>query len=347
MSNCCRDGYQTPWGFLRGRDLEDAHNLYLYFYDMVNDGAKKDYGDARTLYAHPAGWLARMKDEEREIDKLGKKYKMHGKDEEMDVASEEPANSEAIAQLDQEALEHERKEMLEQERAGLRQEKDSNFSASFYGPVFDSEPSVDIVEQVEHRYYYVHETHKPTNRTDLFSRMIRYFLLTFPDPRGRVCLHNACRFGDKHFVTMIVMEADYLGHGIVDEIIDRKDEDRLTPFYLLCEEGFRKKYDFDEEEQALLEGFEKTIAVEVTIDKNNDGLEEDPDQQKHLEEYLKKKKQQERMAPEITEAEWLLREGLQYTTHQPMRQCIDLECTKPSRCLLTKFLLIRGANPNI
>lgn len=152
---------------------------------------------------------------------------------------------------------------------------DSNFSASFYGPVFESEQSAVIEEKVEHRYYYVHETHTSgsfTNQTDRYSKLIRYFLLTYSDAKGRVCLHNACRFGDKNFVTMIVMEADRL--GVDGEIIDKKDEDQLTPFYLLCEEGFRKKYDFDEEEQAFLEGFEKTIAVEVTIDQNNDALQD-------------------------------------------------------------------------
>ena len=59
---------------------------------------------------------------------------------------------------------------------------------------------------------------------------------------------------------MIIWEADHL--GFADEIIDQKDNDELTPFYLLCEDGYRKKYDFDEDEAALLEGFEKTIAIE-------------------------------------------------------------------------------------
>lgn len=62
---------------------------------------------------------------------------------------------------------------------------------------------------------------------------------------------------------------------------------------------------------------------------------------------MKEKRRKERQAPEVEEVVQLLREGLQYTTAQPMRQCIDLECTKPSRCLLTRFLLLRGANPNI
>jgi len=96
MSNCCASGYKTPWGYLKGRDLQDAHNLYLYFYDMCNDGMKPDYGDARCLYANPAGWLAKMKKEEREIDKLGKKYSMHAEDEKVIVESEEMNESEQI-----------------------------------------------------------------------------------------------------------------------------------------------------------------------------------------------------------------------------------------------------------
>ena len=87
MSNCCPDGYKTPWKYLNGRDLEDAHNLYLYFYDMVNDGMKGDYEDARCLYAYPAAWLLKMKEQEREIDRQGKRYVMHEKDENVEVAS--------------------------------------------------------------------------------------------------------------------------------------------------------------------------------------------------------------------------------------------------------------------
>lgn len=53
-----------------------------------------------------------MKKEEREIDKLGLKYSMHAKDEEVEVASEGIPEAEAIQRLDQEALEHERAEMI-------------------------------------------------------------------------------------------------------------------------------------------------------------------------------------------------------------------------------------------
>jgi hypothetical protein len=61
-------------------------------------------------------------------------------------------------------------------------------------------------------------------------------------------LHNAARFGDKHFCHMIVHEAEHMKGDTLDRIIDLKDKDGLTPFYLLCEEGFRKAYDFNEEE---------------------------------------------------------------------------------------------------
>ena len=67
--------------------------------------------------------------------------------------------------LDQEALEHERVEMKKLDEKGLVLEnaiKDDE-SVSYYGPVFDSEPDEEIVadveEIIEHRYYFVHETH--------------------------------------------------------------------------------------------------------------------------------------------------------------------------------------------
>ena len=55
----------TPFGELYGRELKDAQSLYLYFYDMVNDGASNDYQNSRNLYADPMKYLTRMKGNER------------------------------------------------------------------------------------------------------------------------------------------------------------------------------------------------------------------------------------------------------------------------------------------
>ena len=38
-----------------------AESLYLYFYDMVNDGMRNDYANGRLLYADPMEFLDRMK----------------------------------------------------------------------------------------------------------------------------------------------------------------------------------------------------------------------------------------------------------------------------------------------
>ena len=54
-------------------------------------------------------------------------------------------------------------------------------------------------------------------------------------------------------------------YKFTDEFLDVKDNDGLTPFYLLCEEGFRKGYEFNEDDEAWLEGAEKTIANEMLI----------------------------------------------------------------------------------
>lgn len=41
--SCYIKSYKTPFGLLKGEDLEVAEQLYLYFYDMVNDGNRNDY----------------------------------------------------------------------------------------------------------------------------------------------------------------------------------------------------------------------------------------------------------------------------------------------------------------
>ena len=57
--------YQTPFGKLEGSKLMAAESLYLYFYDMVNDGMRNDYANGRLLYADPMDYLDRMKTSER------------------------------------------------------------------------------------------------------------------------------------------------------------------------------------------------------------------------------------------------------------------------------------------
>lgn len=48
---------------------------------------------------------------------------------------------------------------------------------------------------------------------------------------------------------MLLYESDDLNFG--KEIIDVVDKNNLTPLYLLCEEGFRKSQNFNEEEEIL------------------------------------------------------------------------------------------------
>jgi len=57
--------YQTPFGKLEGNQLMEAESLYLYFYDMVNDGMRNDYLKGRLLYADPYDYLDRMKSSRR------------------------------------------------------------------------------------------------------------------------------------------------------------------------------------------------------------------------------------------------------------------------------------------
>jgi len=146
---------------------------------------------------------------------------------------------------------------------------------------------------------------------------------------------------------MIVCEAGKM--NFVDEIIDVKDSNGLTPLYLLCEEGFRKKYDVDDEEEALALGMAKTAAEELLIADANDGLESDHPSElddPELDDPAANRERPRRKQVK-SKVQELLAEGLYYTTAQAMLQLIDDECTKPSRNYITKLLIEQGANPNI
>lgn len=81
---CCKsEEYPTPWGPLKDAELKNANVLYLYFYDMVNDGGEyavsklhaadrnlkvddeDNYRDARNLFADPLTYLREKQAAER------------------------------------------------------------------------------------------------------------------------------------------------------------------------------------------------------------------------------------------------------------------------------------------
>lgn len=110
----------------------------------------------------------------------------------------------------------------------------------------------------EDGYWYLHETHFEgyfkwvgknaeeqglTASPDevLVANQIREFILTQIDIRGRNVLHIACMNGDKHYVTMILYEAEFIDPKLTELLIEMEDYDKLTPLYLLCEQGFRRK----------------------------------------------------------------------------------------------------------
>jgi hypothetical protein len=154
-------------------------------------------------------------------------------------------------------------------------DKKSDFSASFYGPLYSEEDEAPPTPPPEEKdgYFYVSETHPIMWKDEILDKMIRYYILTKKDAKGRQVLHRAAECGDKHFCTMIAYEAKKL--GFESEIIDTKDNEGLTPLYLLAEFGYRKKYDEDDEEVALLQGLGKTVVEEVAIDRDNLDLDEE------------------------------------------------------------------------
>lgn len=62
---------------------------------------------------------------------------------------------------------------------------------------------------------------------------IRSRLFREKDETGENLLHMAARLGDKYFSVMIVNEAKEL--GCLDEIINERNNEGHSPFYLLCE----------------------------------------------------------------------------------------------------------------
>lgn len=72
--------------------------------------------------------------------------------------------------------------------------------------------------------------------------------MTQRDNRGRTVLHIACLNGDKNFVTMILYEAEFIHPKLTEVLVENQDADMLTPLYLLCEQGYRRKnYKMDQD----------------------------------------------------------------------------------------------------
>lgn len=106
--------------------------------------------------------------------------------------------------------------------------------------------------------------------------------MTNTDKMKNICLHRAAKFGDKQFVTMLIMETEELDKlqpggqkgDCLQRSINCRNSDGLTPLYLLCEQGFRTKGNFDEDEADLFHGLERTIANELEADDMALDLEE-------------------------------------------------------------------------
>jgi hypothetical protein len=55
---CKKTQFHTPFGILKGEEnIENAEALYLFFFDMVNDGGQDNYEEARNLYANPEFYI--------------------------------------------------------------------------------------------------------------------------------------------------------------------------------------------------------------------------------------------------------------------------------------------------
>lgn len=129
---------------------------------------------------------------------------------------------------------------VSQRRIETISETNSNFSASFYGPLYEDH---DTPRDETVGYFFLKETHIDGEfkyAKDALSNLVRKFICKHLDGKNRNILHLACLNGDRHFVTMILYECQDFDDNIIPSIIDELDSDDLTPLYLLCEQGFRK-----------------------------------------------------------------------------------------------------------
>jgi hypothetical protein len=77
-------------------------------------------------------------------------------------------------------------------------------------------------------------------------------ILSIDDDHQMNLFHYAAKKGDKHFTTMLIFEAEYL--GVLTEFIDKKDDIGLTPFFYLCLDGYRQEVGSDPEMESVMQG---------------------------------------------------------------------------------------------
>lgn len=269
----------------------------------------------------------------------------------MDALEEEMRDKEKNDKIENEKNRQPLREKYDATDPDVDWERKSDFSASFYGPLYseqaEEESEVEVEPELADGYYTVKESHSkfPYIQGSEIDR-IRYYILTKQDAKGRICLHRAAECGDKHFCTMICYEAEAL--QFTEEIVDMKDQDGLTPFYLLAEHGYRKAYDYDEDEENLMDGLGKTVVEEIAVDREN--LKLDADGKPHPVKDMKTYENLDDFRGELVQSQIdrLLELGLYYTTRKPLVQLKDIECNKAgSRNYITKVLIEFGADPNI
>lgn len=110
----------------------------------------------------------------------------------------------------------------------------------------DEPPPKKVVEEEKYGYFYLYETHINGEQTIPFNdnkrcKQIREHILTKEDEVGRNMFHIGCLIGGKHFVTMMLFEAQQMNQKLVERLIDKEDDQECTPLYHLCMKGFRPK----------------------------------------------------------------------------------------------------------
>jgi hypothetical protein len=83
------------------------------------------------------------------------------------------------------------------------------------------------------------------------QNLFRIYILAKAGKKNRNSLHIAANLGDKEFVTMILHESNDL--KILSYLMGEKDSDQLTPFYLLCQQGFKPNHFKNPDERIIID----------------------------------------------------------------------------------------------
>lgn len=139
----------TIFGVMSPNTHKVAKLLYLYFLDYIVDGNEEDYPPARSLFSNPMAFYNKYFGNPDEMERANKRYKI------MTHQNQFKQKMKTIKHPNAGNIKHHETHHHESEL--ISEDETSNFSASFYGPLYPEEEPCQLI--CEDGYFYLHETH--------------------------------------------------------------------------------------------------------------------------------------------------------------------------------------------